>query len=481
MHTVIANEPKMVIYWGQNSAGNIYPDDPSKWERPLRDYCSTGAYDIIVMGFAYMFPFASNPASDYPGLNFANHCNTTYNDENPFLLICPEIAADVVYCQSQGIQILLSFGGGVGLYGFSSDDQATTFATLVWNMFLGGTGTIRPFGSAILDGVDLDIEGGYITGYVAFISQLRSYFATASKTYYISSAPQCPFPDGRLGPGTGTALQSAWFDYVWVQFYNNYCGLNAYPGQFNFDSWATWASSTSLNPNVKVFIGAPASSDAAGSGFVESATLELIASVIAANYASSYGGIMLWDASSSDLNNDFALVVADIVHGESIIPVILSSTTGSKPTPSPPVASTTTGAKITPPTPVSSTTTGKKTSTSTSTPTTTTTGAKTSTSTTGTKASTSTSTSTTGHAQSTTTGHAAIPVTPVSTSTSTSTGSSAASSGSQACTLGWEICVGASEYQTCTNGRNGNFWATPQSCQAGLVCSPSGNFVYCVR
>lgn len=43
--------------------------------------------------------------------------------------------------------------------------------------------TTRPFGTAILDGVDLDIEGGGSTGYVAFVTQLRTHMDAADKTY----------------------------------------------------------------------------------------------------------------------------------------------------------------------------------------------------------------------------------------------------------------------------------------------------------
>lgn len=79
--------------------------------------------------------------------------------------------------------------------------------------------------------------------------------------------------------------------------------------------------------------------------------------------------------------------------------------------------------------------------------------------------------STTGHAQPSTTGAAPIVSAPASLSAPSS----------QACSLGSQVCVGSSQYQTCTNGRTGNYWASSQSCQAGLVCSPFGNNIYCVR
>lgn len=244
-----------------------------------------------------MFPAA--PGSAYPGLNFASHCETPYDQQNPFLLMCPTIGADIAYCQSQGKIVLLSIGGAAGVYGFSSDSQAQTFAGTFWNMFLGGTANVpRPFGNVKLDGVDLDIEGGPIGGYAAFINRLRQYFATdTSKRYYVSGAPQCPYPDAYLGPQGTSALQSAAFDFVFVQFYNNYCGLQnfANTNAWNFGQWAAWAAQ-SMNPNVKVFIGAPASPSAAGSGYLSLAALQSVVRATMNQYPNAFGGVMLWDA-----------------------------------------------------------------------------------------------------------------------------------------------------------------------------------------
>lgn len=57
-----------------------------------------------------------------------------------------------------------------------------------------------------------------------------------------------------------------------------------------------WAKTQSANKDIKVYIGAPASWDAAGTGYVDVGTL--------ANYAkhaqktwSSFGGVMLWEVS----------------------------------------------------------------------------------------------------------------------------------------------------------------------------------------
>ena len=59
-----------------------------------------------------------------------------------------------------------------------------------------------------------------------------------------------------------------------------------------------WARTVSPNPNVKVYIGAPASSSAAGSGYVDVPTITTIIQKTMAEY-SSFGGVMLWDISQA--------------------------------------------------------------------------------------------------------------------------------------------------------------------------------------
>ncbi|KAJ2125125.1 Chitinase 2 [Coemansia sp. RSA 720] len=226
-------------------------------------------------------------------LNFANACETTF--EGTALLHCPNMAQDIKYCQSKGKAVILSMGGASGAYGFYGDSDAIAFADTVWNMFFKGNSDTRPFDDAVLDGIDLDIEGGSGAGYPAFIKQLRSHYASdPSKKYYTAAAPQCPFPDVYLS----STLNSAWFDMVYVQFYNNYCGLNSYSRWFNFDEWDNWAKTKALNKDVKVYIGAPGSPSAASSGYADGETLVSIYNNVRSKY-SSLGGIMTWDVSQS--------------------------------------------------------------------------------------------------------------------------------------------------------------------------------------
>lgn len=47
--------------------------------------------------------------------------------------------------------------------------------------------------------IDLDIEGGSTQYFTTFVNSLRSLMNSGSKQYFITGAPQCPFPDAYLG------------------------------------------------------------------------------------------------------------------------------------------------------------------------------------------------------------------------------------------------------------------------------------------
>ncbi|KAI8343847.1 glycoside hydrolase superfamily, partial [Blakeslea trispora] len=279
-----SNGPNVFYYWGQNSAGG------SSTQSSLADYCNSGLADGIILSFLNVF----NVGND-PGMNFAGACKTTFTGSD--LLSCPTIASDIKSCQSKGVKVLLSLGGAAGAYGFDSDSQAETFATTLWNLFGGGSAKNRPFGDAEIDGIDLDIEGGQPTGYVSLVRAVRSKFGSG---FLVGAAPQCPFPDVILG----SVIDSIGFDYVNVQFYNNYC--SAAGGSFNYDTWANWATSTSPNKDVKVFLTIPGSNTAAGTGYAPISTIQSVVSKISSQYPGTFGGVSVWDASQAWNNGDFA-------------------------------------------------------------------------------------------------------------------------------------------------------------------------------
>ncbi|KAI9483725.1 MAG: class III chitinase [Benjaminiella poitrasii] len=283
--------------WGQNSYGAANGNDPSGWQQPLKFYCDDDAIDVLPIAFLTTFFGVGGK----PQINLANYCNSVDNATFPGtnLANCQNIAPDIKYCQNKGKLITLSLGGATGGVGFQSDDQASAFADTLWNLFFGGTSDTRPFGDAILDGVDLDIEGGGPNYYITFLNKLDTYFKAADKKYYVTAAPQCVYPDANLQ----ATLNGYPFDAVYVQFYNNPCGLQNFntASQWNFGIWDIWARTISPNPNVKVYIGAPASNSAAGGGYVPADTLTNIAIKTRDSFPS-FGGVMFWDASQAYKN-----------------------------------------------------------------------------------------------------------------------------------------------------------------------------------
>ncbi|EJD48950.1 glycoside hydrolase, partial [Auricularia subglabra TFB-10046 SS5] len=277
----------------QNSYGAANGQDTANFQKKLAEYCDDDSIDTFPISFLTVF---FGPGG-LPQMDLANTCSVV--DNKPFgdsqLPDCSFLAEDIKTCQAKGKIVTLSMGGATGGSTFTDEKQATDFADQIWDLFLGGKSDTRPFGDAVLDGIDLDIEGGGTALFASFVKQLRSHF-DSSKKYYVTAAPQCVFPDANLGE----TLNNAEIDAVYVQFYNNYCGLQNYdnPNAWNFAQWDDWAKNTSPNKDVKIYIGAPASQTAAGSGYVDAATLGKIAKDTASQY-SSFGGVMFWDASQA--------------------------------------------------------------------------------------------------------------------------------------------------------------------------------------
>ncbi|KAG0218411.1 Chitinase 1, partial [Mortierella sp. GBA43] len=272
----VKTKTHVVNYWGQGPT-----------ETRLVDYCDDDL-DILVIGFL------NEIKNNKPILNFSSHCGTMFPDNST--LKCPEIEADIQACQQKGKVVILSIGGANGDQSLADAAAGKAFAQTVWDMFLGGTSPTRPFGNATVDGVDLDLERGETSnysGYSAFIEELRAKFAQSPQhPYYITSAPQCPFPDKSLNP----ILTTSWMDMVFVQFYNN---PSCAPGSpdFNFKTWNEWATTKSANKDVRIYLGVPGGP-----------------------------GVMMWDAGRARASG-LAKLAAGILHGS-------AATNGTAPPPS---------------------------------------------------------------------------------------------------------------------------------------------------
>ncbi|KAG9448353.1 hypothetical protein H6P81_014481 [Aristolochia fimbriata] len=256
----------IAVYWGQNGQ-----------EGSLASTCGTRNYAFVNIAFLSSFGAGRTPV-----LNLAGHCNPSTNG-------CTRVGDDVKACQSQGIKVFLSIGGGAGgSYSLSSSDDAKQVADYVWNNFLGGQSPSRPFGDAVLDGVDFDIESGPTQHWDELANNLSGYGNQGTtKKVHLTAAPQCPYPDQWMG----TALDTGLFDYVWVQFYNNPpCQYSSGNVDSLLSSWKQWTSSAKA---TQFFVGLPAAPGAAGSGFVPASVLtsQILPAV---KTSSKYGGVMLW-------------------------------------------------------------------------------------------------------------------------------------------------------------------------------------------
>ncbi|KAB5524206.1 hypothetical protein DKX38_021955 [Salix brachista] len=254
-----SNGAGIAIYWGQDGG-----------EGSLADTCNTGNFQFVNVAFLSSFGNGQTPV-----LNLAGHCD-------PGSGTCTVFSDQIKSCQSQGIKVLLSIGGGAGSYSLSSADDAAQVATYIWNNFLGGQSSSRPLGDAILDGVDFDIEAG--SG--QFWDDLARALKGFNQQLHLAAAPQCPFPDANLD----TAIQTGLFDYVWVQFYNNPQCQYSGDAVNLLNAWNQWITV----PNSQVFLGLPAASEAAPSGGFIPAN-DLITKVLPSIKSSpKYGGVMLW-------------------------------------------------------------------------------------------------------------------------------------------------------------------------------------------
>ncbi|KAI7228724.1 hypothetical protein KC330_g7779 [Hortaea werneckii] len=294
----------VVTYWGQNSYGQ---GSGELAQQRLATYCANADIDVIPMAFLYQI---TTGIGGEPVVNLANQQNSCTLYSGTGLLNCPEIAKDIVTCQSKYKKtILLSVGGATYTEGgFSSPDIAKQAAEKVWATFgpKQDESTLRPFGPAVIDGFDLDFETT-MNNAAPFANRLRELMnEDTTKQYFLTAAPQCPYPDladNEMLNG------STYFDAIFIQFYNNYCGVNSFvPGSteqanFNFETWTNWARTVSANPDVKILLGVPANTGAAGTGYLPVSSLGPI--IAYCKRFPSFAGVMMWDASQAYANIEF--------------------------------------------------------------------------------------------------------------------------------------------------------------------------------
>nr|WMS58914.1 chitinase POCH-7/2021 [Penicillium ochrochloron] len=322
------SDKNIAIYWG--NGGEV--------QQPLAHYCENDDIDIIPLAFDMMI----NGPGGAPEVDFS----VTSKDCDVFpgtqLKNCPKIADDIATCQQKGKTILLSIGGATySEGGFRSEDEAKAGAKLMWETFGAvqpDSKALRPFGNVSLDGFDFDFEAT-VLHMATFANELRTLMDTdTSKQYFLTAAPQCPYPDQADKDILNGPVS---IDAVFVQFYNNYCGVNnfdtdATASKYNFEEWDNWAKTVSQNKNVKVLIGVPADTTAASTGYIPAAKLAQV--IEYTKKFESFGGVMMWDTTQAYANDGFVASVRKALggpdSGSSSPSTDPASTAVSTPTPS---------------------------------------------------------------------------------------------------------------------------------------------------
>ena len=245
--------------------------------------------------------------------------------------------------------MLLSVGGGHPTdYYLQKIALAEYFAEFLWGAFGPKTdawinaGKPRPFGDAVVDGFDLDIESNMTAppfeqykwaNYNVLVTRLRTLYATVPGTYYVSTAPQCLVPDAHVAD----ALTKVAFDFVFTQFYNTpdcntRAGVNG-KTTFTFSKWVDWLKTNSKNKSIRLYMGMPAG--VPGASKDPTATLTIIeANTFLKKYQTlhpdMFGGVMLWEYTVSVNNKKcgrpYSSWIKDILTGKFTTDVCPSST-----------------------------------------------------------------------------------------------------------------------------------------------------------
>ncbi|KAL1842027.1 hypothetical protein VTJ49DRAFT_6193 [Mycothermus thermophilus] len=274
-------------------------------EQSLAELCADPNVDIIILGFVSEVKYGD---TIYPRLQLAsNPCLT--NDQTsqmkrvaPGLSHYPELENDITECQTQhGKQVLVSIGGPDADMPLDWDEDAVDFANRLWELF-GPEGAVenslRPFGSAVVDGFDLNKQDECASNYDTFASTLRTHFASdASKDYLLTAVPGCAYPDMSIHPG-----YLAQTDYVWPRFYDD---PRCEAGSAGFlDAVRAWSDTLSTNAiptnsgpasSTKLLLGVPARADFFTSGLMP----ELLEQAREAAGADVFGGVAVSDGDAA--------------------------------------------------------------------------------------------------------------------------------------------------------------------------------------
>jgi chitinase len=294
---------QLAVYWGQDLFGSTNPD-MTLWEKPLADVCTGTPYDFVVL--AYVTSVASGSDGSYTAFaqNFANHCTLgTPLPGAPMLSRCDDIAAGIIACHSAHKKVVITVGpADPGLQSDANGSVGEQAAQSMWDLYLGGSGSIRPFPDqspserVIVDGVNLEFTPmpSSSAGQIRFAGRLHELMNASGGTYYLTATPQCGYPDP-LGPGMGTVIgdNPVAFDALLVEFYyTSSCIYSASNPNGFLDRLQSWAT-LMRNGRPKILVGLPLASTQPG--YVDRPSLPAL--VNAARNSAAFDGLVLRDES----------------------------------------------------------------------------------------------------------------------------------------------------------------------------------------
>uniref|UniRef100_K3ZL85 GH18 domain-containing protein n=1 Tax=Setaria italica TaxID=4555 RepID=K3ZL85_SETIT len=232
----------LTIFWGRN-----------RDEGSLREACDTGTYTMVIISFLSVFG-----------------------------------------------HVLLSVGGDGDRYSLPTARAARDLVDHLCHAYLGGgrRGVPRPFGDAVLDGVDLYVDHGGSANYDVLARRLAwyryGYGGEKANAVLLTATPRC-MGDGGVDAALATGLFGA---------------STSADKRFFYGSWLGW---TERFQEAKVYVRLPAAPDAASDGWVEpkAVAMEMMPLV---QETPNYGGVMLWNR-YYDKRNRYGLRIKLIMVG----------------------------------------------------------------------------------------------------------------------------------------------------------------------
>ncbi|TKW00621.1 hypothetical protein SEVIR_8G122900v4 [Setaria viridis] len=261
---------QVTVFWGRH-----------KDEGSLREACDSGMYTGVIMSF----------------LNVHGHGRYHLDLSGHELA---GIGDDVKHCQSVGVPVSLSIRGNYSLPSNQSGESALDLSDHIWNAYLAGfrKGVRRPFGDAKLDGVDLFLERGTpAKNYGVLARELaKSNMGGGNrKPIQLTATLPCSFTNNPIDGDV--PITRGIYERIHVRFFDNdgHADCNAYSEEV-WDSW------TAAYPSSRIFLGLPASPEAAKEGYLYPKSL-YYGVLPAVQKAANYGGVMLWDRYYDERSN----------------------------------------------------------------------------------------------------------------------------------------------------------------------------------